>query len=776
MPLRVKSRPGSQVEAGQRTPSPFGYRSVVDYLPEIEQDDSFRDVVKKLSIYIRESITLPSTFEQLRTTSVGDCLRVLVDHLSVNCTNPAIVNALLALKWHYGTAAGDKGLNEARANSCEIVAWRFLTHLSEREAVDFCLYEIPASDSAVDSHDSRHDEENPALEEREDAAAAEAAADERTALLAQTSSNNAGSSDRRTSHRGDGSSRRSQLLQAISRLTMSIGGDDDSDDDAGGEDDPSAPFVNLNALEIAAIADAKRFLSQNVVQKIVTGIWNGDIVFWDGLSVRATKRPRFYDPRTADAFSRLRVPKYLKSYEVVFFATFLALYYAVLVGRDPGRITGLEVTLYIWFAAFLYDEVSEWIDAGSIFYAVDVWNLFDMVMILIGFLFAVLRIIGLSKNDQNMIDFAFDVLALEALFMVPRVCSILSLSPYWGTLIPCLKEMAKDFIKFMVLVVVIYLGFLTTFSLVGREAFTFRHMTMVLTKIFFGSSYVGFDIMEKIDPIFGPPLMIIFVTLSSILLMGSLTGMLSNSFSRVITHAREEYLYVYSVYVLEASTSNRLTHFYPPFNLVALVIFRPLRLFLPSDDKFRAARIFLLKATHLPIVAAIQLYELIRDRISGGPAGAKPYRDDEFSSFKGPLNGPSRHAAAAAAATGAATSDDSDLITPKRKKQKRLRPSTLRLRGVSSSYLSSVAAALSPSRQPNVQQPSGNLGDSMMTTTSASDTTRAPGRRRDADLDDVDGAASTAVEVRIADLETKIDRLTELVLNLQSLQPGPVDK
>lgn len=56
--------------------------------------------------------------------------------------------------------------------------------------------------------------------------------------------------------------------------------------------------------------------------------------------------------------------------------------------------------------------------------------------------------------------------------------------------------------------------------------------------------------------------MFIFVTLSSILLMGSLTGMLSNSFSRVITHAREEYLYVYSVYVLEASTSNRLTHFY----------------------------------------------------------------------------------------------------------------------------------------------------------------------------------------------------------------------
>jgi hypothetical protein len=51
-------------------------------------------------------------------------------------------------------------------------------------------------------------------------------------------------------------------------------------------------------------------------------------------------------------------------------------------------------------------------------------------------------------------------------------------------------------------------------------------MAMNLTKIFYGSSYVGFEIMKDIDPILGPPLMFIFVTLSSILLMGSLTGKL----------------------------------------------------------------------------------------------------------------------------------------------------------------------------------------------------------------------------------------------------------
>lgn len=87
-------------------------------------------------------------------------------------------------------------------------------------------------------------------------------------------------------------------------------------------------------------------------------------------------------------------------------------------------------------------------------------------MICIGFVFAIMRtfsnlqrlpwvffltrltgIVGLSKHDEALIEQSFDILSLEALFMIPRVASVLSLSPYWGTLIPCLKEMGKDFLK-----------------------------------------------------------------------------------------------------------------------------------------------------------------------------------------------------------------------------------------------------------------------------------------------------------------------------------------
>ncbi|KAI1809376.1 hypothetical protein GGS20DRAFT_590677 [Poronia punctata] len=607
MPIRVKSI----AVPDERPFSPHhSERSEIE-VPDIGHNDSFRDVAKKISTYISEVVYVPATFEQLRTTSAGDDLRTLVEYLSTEVTNPAIVAALLALRWHYGAISDDRGLSDARANACEIVAWRFLTRLSEREVVEFCLHEIP---DPSDNDDESVDEERPV--ERE--------ATERSPLIGRSPTSS------EPPHRPDflsearrGSVRRSQLLESVSKLTMSRHATGMEEEE---EDDPTTPFIHLNALEIAAIADAKRFLSQHVVQKIITGIWNGDIIFWNRLSACSKKKPTFYNPHTADPFSRLRVPKYLKAYEVAFFCGFLFLYYGVLIEQNRYAITPLEITLYLWFAAFFYDEVSEYIDAGSIFYAADVWNLFDMIMIAIGIVYFVLRCVGLYRKDYQLVDIGFDVLALEALFMVPRVFSVLSLSPYWGTLIPCLKAMGTDFLKFMVLVVVIYLGFLTTFSLVGRETFTFPHMAMIVTKIFFGSSYVGFDVMDQIDPIFGPPLMFIFVTLSSILLMGSLTGMLSNSFSRVITHAREEYLYVYSVYVLEASTSNRLTHFYPPFNLIALIIFRPLRLFI-SGNKLRHGRIVLLRATHAPIVGLIQMYEWIVSKIypdTGKTFGAPP--------------------------------------------------------------------------------------------------------------------------------------------------------
>ncbi|KAK2627683.1 hypothetical protein QTJ16_002329 [Diplocarpon rosae] len=581
-------------------------------LPAIGPNDPFAKIVKALSFYLVDELHVPSTFEQLRTTSAGNKIRVLVDHLVANVTNPALINALLTLKWHFSTLdVDDRGLNETRANACEIIAWRFLTRLSERDAVDFCLYELP--DVPMER----------AILESADPCGVEAS--ERTSLLPQFRTRDHPRSMTPTR----AGSRRAEMLRSVSHMGSLSAPDQYVEDED--EIDPTS-FTGLNALEIAAVADCKKFLSQRIVQKIITGIWRGDITFWAELSVQTKKKPQFYNKKRSDPFTRLRVPRYIKAFEILFFATFLFLYYAVLVERNPYHVNCVEVILYIWFAAFSYDELGEFIDAGSIFYAVDIWNGCDIIIILVGAAFAIARFAGIYKNSNPITDTAFDILSLEALFMVPRICSLLSLHPYFGTLIPCLKQMTKDFVKFMVVVAVLYIGFLTTFTLLARDNFSLSKMSWILIKVFFGSSYLGFDIMSDINPKLGPPLMLIFVCMTNILLITSLISILSDSFSRVIAHAREEYLFVYSVYVLEvrignieyfaanelqASTSNRLTHFYPPLNLIPLILIRPLRLFLSADD-LRRARIVTLKITHSPIVAAIWVFEKAHEKVKGG--------------------------------------------------------------------------------------------------------------------------------------------------------------
>jgi hypothetical protein len=97
-----------------------------------------------------------------------------------------------------------------------------------------------------------------------------------------------------------GASFQSHSLGGNRRRVSSYGsGQHDSENGVNNEDaaEEFSMFIGLNALEIATIAHAKKFLSQRVVQKVVDDLWNGEIVFWDSLSVHSTKKPQFFNKR-----------------------------------------------------------------------------------------------------------------------------------------------------------------------------------------------------------------------------------------------------------------------------------------------------------------------------------------------------------------------------------------------------------------------------------------------------------------------------------------------
>ncbi|CAI7594986.1 unnamed protein product [Penicillium viridicatum] len=557
-------------------------------IPVIETDEPLFDVLPKLFNFISMAVgDMAYTFEQMLYGSQGHRLRQLVHALADDTHNPFIIVALMILKWDFTTATEDDwGLNESRGAACEFVAWQFLCHLNQRETIEFLLEELPTPRRGS-ANSIEPEAGNTGLASiRGDASQTESEA----SPLLPSSSFYRLFGKRTTETQLSGTSQDTQRYEEIYAAQR------------------YSQFFGLNALEIATIAHAKRFLSQRVVQKVVDGIWNGEIVFWDSLTVNSTKKPHIFNRRTSDPYSRLRVPLYRKIFEAAFFMSFLFLYYAVLVERRQEAVGIFEAVMYVWIVAFAYDELGGISDAGVVFYQMDFWSLWNLSIIGVGLAFVITRVIGLVKGNDPIIELSFDILSLEALFLVPRICSLVSLNSYFGSLIPVLKEMTKAFFRFFPVVVVLYVGFLTTFTMLARDRLSLSTMSHLLVKVFFGYGERIPDTASEISPIFGYGLMLTFALMTNTLILSSLISLMSMSLEGVMRHAREEYLFQLAIYVLESSNSRRLTYFMPPLNLIPLLCIRPMRLFL-SAGTVRRVRIVLLRATHLPFVALIWAYE-----------------------------------------------------------------------------------------------------------------------------------------------------------------------
>lgn len=319
-----------------------------DDVPVIDDNASFVTVVSKLMTYICKAVDAAYTYDQLRTSFAGQSLRPLIASLSNECHHPALVAALLAARYSFREIETDgSGVNESRALACEFVAWQFLTFLSERELMDFLLYELPQVNREGTSTPTRPTRFANGAVPRTPPSSTEL---ESTPLL----------QPRPSEYDGLVGPTRGRLEEHSSDAT-GTGNQLDADKD---DDDLAATLAGMNALEIALVGDAKKFMSSRPVQKVVTDVWSGDIVFFESMSVQSVKKPTMYKKRSADPFLRLRVPKYQKAFQVVFFLAFLALYYVVLVARKPERITFSEILLYAFIIAFAYDEFGEIQDAG----------------------------------------------------------------------------------------------------------------------------------------------------------------------------------------------------------------------------------------------------------------------------------------------------------------------------------------------------------------------------------------------------------------------------
>ena len=262
-----------------------------------------------------------------------------------------------------------------------------------------------------------------------------------------------------------------------------------------------------STLEVAIRASAKHFLAHPVVIQQLEAIWNGAITFYtaaDSLhreplpnlfqntngtsskidvrtpllgshtlrkgSVPAAQVRRtvmLYDPRQASIFklSRLRVPRYRSFLSTISLAVLIGLFLAVLAERSI-RITGLELVFWFWSAGFMVDELVGFTEQGFSLYIMSFWNIFDLGILVLLIAYYCMRAYGVFLVDPHLWnDNAYDVLAANAILLLPRIFSILDHYPYFSQLLIAFRLMAVDLAAVFILILIACSGFFVFFTL-----------------------------------------------------------------------------------------------------------------------------------------------------------------------------------------------------------------------------------------------------------------------------------------------------------------------
>jgi hypothetical protein len=301
-----------------------------------------------------------------------------------------------------------------------------------------------------------------------------------------------------------------ELIDALSYDFYPLQGIPDSMTPFGLEGKRKPAAVRISTLEVAIRASAKKFLAHPLVVQQLEAIWSGAITFYsaaDSLHRRTTtaepllspvsRRPSdvrtpllsgqpgkedqarnqgfnpgrrtalLYDPRNASLFklSRLRVPRYRHLLSTCSLAVLVVLFLAVLVRRSK-LITPLELVFWFWSAGFMLDELVGFTEQGFSLYIMSFWNIFDLGILLLLIVYYFMRVYGVFLIDANQWnEMAYDVLAANAILLLPRIFSVLDHHPYFSQLLIAFRLMAVDLAAIFILVLISCSGFFVFFTL-----------------------------------------------------------------------------------------------------------------------------------------------------------------------------------------------------------------------------------------------------------------------------------------------------------------------
>ncbi|KAI0409534.1 hypothetical protein F4802DRAFT_148466 [Xylaria palmicola] len=413
----------------------------------------------------------------------------------------------------------------------------------------------------------------------------------------------------------------------------------------------SMPFARSSTLEVAIRASAKHFVSHPLVVQQLEAIWNGAITFYsshdnlhraqsetmasapsdhgDSVHVRtpllgrqflknqASQLPvhaipvrrtvTLYDPRNASPLklSRLRVPRYRYFLSTCSLFVMICLFLAVLAQRS-SLITSLELLFWFWSAGFMLDEVVGFNEQGFSLYIMSYWNIVDLGILLLLIIYYGMRLCGVFLVDSvRWNEMAYEVLAANAILLLPRIFSILDHYPYFSQLLIAFRFMAEDLMALFVVILISCSGFFVFFTLSNNED-SAMDVAYKIFQILMGFTPAAWDVWPKYSFI-ERLLLIFFLVICHFLIATILITVLTNSFTAIASNAKEEHQFLFAINTISMVKNDALFSYIAPANILAWVLI-PLRYIMPIR-RFVLLNRTVIKLTHWPILFLIFVYE-----------------------------------------------------------------------------------------------------------------------------------------------------------------------
>ncbi|KAI9063882.1 hypothetical protein FKP32DRAFT_1571075 [Trametes sanguinea] len=335
-----------------------------------------------------------------------------------------------------------------------------------------------------------------------------------------------------------------------------------------------------NAVEMAILSQAKRFIKSSPCQKVIDGIWSGKIVYQADssrsiLSDTYKRNPiHFYDPHKAPLLDhyRLKVPAIRSVLEYMNFLILFVLFVFALEYSELNRINVAEAIFMIYALGFTLEKVAAMQEHGIKVYFKGTWNGFDLAFVTLYCSYAVMRLVGVYDHQRWAREMGNNCLALIAVLMFPRLAFVTFKN---NVMVLSLRAMIVQFVVLMGIAAFCFGGFLYALWTLGKDHAHARTIAWWMLDLWFGLDASGFENATKFHHVFGPFLMITYACLSNTLLLTVLVSILSHTFSTINDDAAAEAMFRRAVSTIEGVKADSLFSYQPPINLVALCIMLP---------------------------------------------------------------------------------------------------------------------------------------------------------------------------------------------------------